>query len=192
VSTCKRTGKLSYAWEQVACFAMHDADNMCFLVLCLDCPKEARKQLKDKLSSWRPSQIDSWHGLFLGAVRDLYDQSVWSLRHCIRDSELTRSALSTSDEFQPDFLHLHEIARHVIHSNECLDVAIDTIERIFKDFKRRSQAESDGTLNFLSRISALEKDLIGIKRRSGSLQERLQNEINLVSNVASFSKSYIS
>jgi hypothetical protein len=157
---------------------MHDADTRCFFALCLDCPIEVRKQLKDKLN-----QVNWWHETFLEAMRDSYDKSVWSLRHCIRDAELNRSKLSTTDESQTDFLHLHEIARHVIHSNECLDVAIDTIERILKDFKRRSQAENDGTLNFPNRISALEKDLRGIKRRSESLQERLQNEINLVSAV---------
>ena len=125
-------------------------------------------------------------------MRDLYDESVWSLRHCIRDSERSRDVLPVSNDYQPDFVHVHEIARHVIHSNECLEVAIDTIERILKDFKRRSQPESDGTSNFLSRIAALEKDLIGIKWRSKSLQERLQNEINLVSDVPRFSKSSVS
>ena len=142
-----------------------------------------RKQLKDKLSSSSTTQFDPWHETFLEATRDLYDQSVWSLRHCIRDSERSRNTLSVSEDSQPDFLHLHEIARHVIHSNECLDVAIDTIERTVKDFKRRSPPDSVETLNSVGRISALEKDLRSIKRRSESLQERLQNEINLVSDI---------
>jgi hypothetical protein len=132
--------------------------------------------------SFRTSQPISWHEAFLGSMRDLYDESVWSLRHCIRGSERSRTSLSVSDDSQqPDFLHLHEIARHVIHSNECLDVAIDTIERIGRDFKSRIQPESEVISNFLSKLASLEKDVRGIKQRSDSLQERLQNEINLVS-----------
>jgi hypothetical protein len=180
VTTCKRTGQLSYEWEQVSCYARHDTEFRCLLVLCLDCPTPVRKQLEGRLSSV-PSASDSWHETFLESMRDLFDESVWLLRHPIRGSERNRTTLSPFDGAQPDFLHFHEMARHVIHSNECLDVAIDTIERILKDFKRRCHPESDGVSNFLSSIAAVGKDLRGIKRRSEALQERLQNEINLVS-----------
>ncbi|KAF2687093.1 hypothetical protein K458DRAFT_415362 [Lentithecium fluviatile CBS 122367] len=183
VSTCKRTGQLSYAWDQVACFATCAGDAKNFLVLCLDCPKNVQGRLRDQLRATKPAEMNAWHEALLKSVRDMYDHSVWSLRHCIRDAERGRDALFASLDFQPDFVHLHEIARHAIHSNETLDVAIDTVERILKDFKKRSQTESDGSLDFPNIVSALEKDLRSIKRRSESLQERLQNEINLAFNL---------
>jgi hypothetical protein len=80
-------------------------------------------------------------------------------------------------------VHLHEIARHLFHSNETLDVAVDTIRRLLASYSRLLPLEKrDGPvlLNFHDRISALEKDVQGIKRRSESLKERLQNEISLV------------
>jgi hypothetical protein len=81
-------------------------------------------------------------------------------------------------------VHLHEIARHLLHSNETLDVAVDTIKRLLGSYSRLfppEKRDDPSLLSFHDRISALEKDVQGIKRRSESLTERLQNEINLVS-----------
>ena len=85
-------------------------------------------------------------------------------------------------------MHLHEIARHLLHSNETLDVAVDTIKRILASYPRLLPPERrDGPtlLNLHDRTSALEKDVQGIKRRSESLAQRLQNEIDLVSHAFS-------
>ena len=81
-------------------------------------------------------------------------------------------------------MHLHEIARHLFHSNETLDVAVDTIRRLLTIYARLLSPEKrddPALFHFHDIISALEKDVQGIKRRSESLTERLQNEINLVS-----------
>jgi len=81
-------------------------------------------------------------------------------------------------------VHLHEIARHLFHSNETLDVAVDTIRRLLTIYGRLlplEKRDDPALFNFHDTISALEKDVQGIKRRSESLTERLQNEINLVS-----------
>jgi len=81
-------------------------------------------------------------------------------------------------------VHLHEIARHLFHSNETLDMAVNTIRRLLTIYVRLlpSKKRDDPALfNFHDKISALEKDVQRIKRRSKSLTERLQNKINLVS-----------
>jgi hypothetical protein len=81
-------------------------------------------------------------------------------------------------------VHLYKIARHLLHSNETLDVAVDTIKRLLASYSRLfppEKREDQALPNFHDRISALEKDVQGIKRRSESLTERLQSEINLVS-----------
>jgi vacuolar-type H+-ATPase subunit D/Vma8 len=72
----------------------------------------------------------------------------------------------------------------VFHSNETLDVAIDTTKRLLNSCERLlpPNISDDPPLSDLfHRISTLEKDVQSIKRRSESLTERLQNEINLVS-----------
>jgi hypothetical protein len=79
-------------------------------------------------------------------------------------------------------VHLYEIARHLFHSNETLDVAVDTIRRLLATYSRLlppEKRDDPALFNFHDKISALEKDVQGIKRRSESLSERLQNEINL-------------
>jgi hypothetical protein len=138
-----------------------------------------QRRLVNDLQALDSFHVGFWHELFLGVVRDLYDHSVWALRDCIRDAERIRS----SPAIQPEFVHLHEIARHVIHSNETLDVAIDTIERLQQTCSKKEPWGGAETLKFSGSMSALEKDMKSIKRRSESLHERLQNEINLVSSL---------
>jgi hypothetical protein len=72
----------------------------------------------------------------------------------------------------------------MLHSNETLDVAVDTIKRLLASYSRLFSPEKrddPALLNLHDRISALEKDIQGIKGRSESLAVRLQNAINLVS-----------
>ncbi|RYO00961.1 hypothetical protein AA0121_g13295 [Alternaria tenuissima] len=125
----------------------------------------------------------AWHAVFLEVVRDRYNESVWSLRDFVRHAELARQP---TQAFKPEFVHLHEIARHLFHSNETLDVAVDTIRRLLASYLRLCPLEKrddPALLSFHDRVSALEKDVQGIKRRSESLTERLQNEISLAYNL---------
>ena len=81
-------------------------------------------------------------------------------------------------------MHLHEIARHLFHSNETLDMAVNTIRRLLTIYVRLlppKKRDDPALLNFHDKISAPEKDVQRIKRRSKSLTERLQNKINPVS-----------
>ena len=81
-------------------------------------------------------------------------------------------------------MHLHEIARHLFHSNETLDMAVNTIRRLLTIYVRLLPPKKRDDLalfNFHNKISALEKDVQRIERRSKSLTERLLNKINLVS-----------
>jgi hypothetical protein len=73
-------------------------------------------------------------------------------------------------------VHLYEIARYLFYLNETLDVAVDTIRQLLASYSRLLLLEKRDSLvllNFYNRISSLEKDVQGIKRRSESLKERL-------------------
>lgn len=95
-------------------------------------------------------------------------------------------ARGSSESFQPNFVHLHDIARHIVHSNETLDVAVDTIgsvqyhQRVFSAINSQTQ-ENQSQLHVQNKFYSLQKELKCIKRRSESLGERLQHEIKLVS-----------
>jgi hypothetical protein len=79
---------------------------------------------------------------------------------------------------------MHEMARHAIHSSEMLAMAIETLTSIIQEYEifvadssttavKYRQTEKD-----LRYISTLFKSL---HLRSKALEERLKNEINLVS-----------
>lgn len=88
---------------------------------------------------------------------------------------------------------LHEVARHVILSNETLDVAMRTIsavQRIHQGFSRLMFDTCSRSKNpkFRQRQSDIELGLSGLEdllyaklARCGALRDRIGNEINLVS-----------
>jgi hypothetical protein len=77
-----------YSWEQVVSFVSYDAHGNTLFVLCLDSPDSVRKALKKRLIAAKTSLSFEWHVIFLEVLRDRYDESVWSLRNCVRSAEL--------------------------------------------------------------------------------------------------------
>ena len=86
---------------------------------------------------------------------------------------------------EPDYPYLHELARHIIHSTETLNVAIETVDGMIGQHEQFSKQRpldpdlpvSNQTRQHLNFQSKLFKTL---KSRSQALGDRLQNEINLV------------
>jgi hypothetical protein len=56
-------------------------------VLCLDAPVDMQKRLSLQVPSIDRKDAYAWHTVFLAEIRDLYDTSVWSLRHLVRGIE---------------------------------------------------------------------------------------------------------
>ena len=83
---------------------------------------------------------------------------------------------------------MHEIARHVIHSSETLAVAIETMASMIQEHRvffeenpsllsaAMKLASNETGRTFRSQSSIFK----GLHLRSKALEERLQNEINLV------------
>jgi hypothetical protein len=138
-----RVAKLSYEWHQIMCFTIHRVGGNGALVLCLDYPKNAQHQLESKLGAADMSNSWIWHGILLKTVRDMYDLSIWSLRDFVRDAELTRTSELRPRVFQPRFVHLHEIARHSIHSDEILNIAICTAKRLKEGCQELARLNSE-------------------------------------------------
>lgn len=91
----------------------------------------------------------------------------------------------------PNFPNLHDIARHVSHANEILQVAEHTLDRLVQAQTYWRTEYYDGNSRFVKRnrmvclqnkqdLLFLAKEIHSLKTRSASLSERLQNEINLV------------
>lgn len=92
----------------------------------------------------------------------------------------------------PNFPNLHDIARHVSHANEILQVAEHTLDRLVQAQLSWKMEYYDGNTGLVKRnrmaclqnkqdLLFLAKEIHSLKTRSASLSERLQNEINLVS-----------
>jgi hypothetical protein len=79
---------------------------------------------------------------------------------------------------------MHDIGRHVIHSSETLDVAIDTLNSMVTQHRVFvSERTPKETATFRRTEKYLEyqsKMFRALKSRSQALSERLRNEINMV------------
>jgi predicted nucleic acid-binding Zn-ribbon protein len=67
---------------------------------------------------------------------------------------------------------------HLIQSIENLDIAIDTTNS-FRDQVEKTENQQQN-LRIQSELYTLEREFMCIRRRSESLNQRFQNEINLV------------
>jgi Mg2+ and Co2+ transporter CorA len=93
-----------------------------------------------------------------------------------------------------NFPNLHDIARHIFHANETLEVARHTLQSLI-DEQARFRAEHADLMNTngnrgtwihtAQRAHFVAKQLHSLMTRSQSLSERLRNEINLAFNLVS-------
>jgi len=179
--------KLEYTWQQLALFVKWRATDNSNLVLTLDAGQDIQKELDRRLQSIDERDPYSWQVVFVEEVIKLYDKSVWSLRDLVRKVEKTRGSHCNLNEIS----HLHEISRHLGHSHETLDIAINIIKSISSEHEafwneRKRYGDKQGPDKQVQhRLSSLSLDLSNITRRSVSLKERLQYEINLAHNMVS-------
>lgn len=96
--------------------------------------------------------------------------------------ELETSRLYREFATARDFDHMHEIARHLIHSTEMLTTALPVVECMMEECDLIGGGSSDqpssACLRELRFVSSLMKALL---HRSSALEKRMENEIALVS-----------
>ncbi|KAF7589806.1 hypothetical protein BBP40_003615 [Aspergillus hancockii] len=176
-------------WTQLSVFVRHHWQTSNQLVVFLNCPDQFKSELRAVLPSVHRSDPYAWHAAFADEIRNVYDQAIWDLRGVVWEVEAYQKQLGS---FQPQFTLLHDMARHISHNKEILDVAADTMESIIYE-----QAMLDEQHPRLSdrvpwhvkvvhqQLYLTSKGLRATKFRCISLSERLQNEINLRNNEAS-------
>ncbi|KAL2359067.1 hypothetical protein RJZ56_008100 [Blastomyces dermatitidis] len=154
-------------------------------IFCSDFLQCLRDGLNRRISSVGPSDPFTWHASFVDELRLLYDNFFWKFRNLVRDAEKERNEPQATG---PNFPRLHDIARHVIHSVEILDVAIETVDSILHEHDLFISNEGS-TVAFpipdlkandvTRRLYYHSRELRAIKARSASLYDRLKNEISL-------------
>ncbi|OJD18766.1 hypothetical protein AJ78_01237 [Emergomyces pasteurianus Ep9510] len=180
-----------YIWHQMTMFIRWNPIEQNTFIFCSDLSKALKDRLSSRMPSVDPRDPYVWHAVFIDELREAYDVSVWKIRDLVRAAEKARDDTRGAD---PDFRKLHNIARHAIHSNETLDVAIDTIGSIVHEHELFILREGSTSAHSIPKQIANDvarqlyyhsKELRAIKARSSSLYDRLQNEINLGFNIVS-------
>lgn len=118
---------------------------------------------------------------------DLQDKAVWGIRNLVRKTEISRYAPDRVPT--PDFLRLHDVARHAIHVSETLDVAVTTIEMISAAHEKYIQSHSSSEVKVQNTYTVLQSKLQfynhmlrSLRHRSASNKERLSSEMQYAFN----------
>jgi hypothetical protein len=136
------------------------------------------------------------YDIFLQELVELQDAAVWGIRNLVRQTELVRSS---SGAPQPEFLRLHDIARHAIHVSETLDVTVTTIEVMIAchDTYIRSAILVDDETRaahsmLRSKLQFHNHMIRSLRYRAASNKERLSNEIQYAFNAVTQYDSRVS
>ncbi|RAL10263.1 uncharacterized protein BO97DRAFT_407127 [Aspergillus homomorphus CBS 101889] len=121
-----------YHWTQATLLIHWNSHTKIQIIYIIDLPGAPREFLKTvPPGRLRAHDPYAWHAAFATAMIPEYDRSIWGLRHLVRDIEKGRVDPST---LTPDFFpHLHDIARHIFHANETLEVAQHTLDSLVRE-----------------------------------------------------------
>ncbi|KAJ5163014.1 uncharacterized protein N7500_004844 [Penicillium coprophilum] len=110
------------------------------------------------------------------------EPSVWAIRDHVR---LTETEAKPEGRPQPDYRRLHDIARHAIHVNETLDIALQNMEHILiqhESYISNPDNDSASSEDIHFRLRSWQSFIANLRSRSISNEKRLQNEIQLAFN----------
>ncbi|KAG4422345.1 hypothetical protein IFR04_004497 [Cadophora malorum] len=153
------------------------------------------KILSFLLNTQSPKNDPYWvHSSFLQEVASMQDEAVWSVRDFVRNTETNRTSNARPN---PDYLRLHDLARHAIHVQETLEVAVVTIENMIHQhehfFLEWSKGDSvDAPQQAQKRLHFYLHVMKSLKYRAQANKERLINEITLAYNTVAQYDSRIS
>ncbi|PLB34928.1 uncharacterized protein BDW47DRAFT_111295 [Aspergillus candidus] len=184
-----------YYWVQPAVLVQWDPKADTQRVWFINLPPEQEANLTAEIPTLAPFKNRHlnpymWHSLFATAVLSMYKTSFWFLRDIVRAVEKARNVMKPA---APDFHNLHDIARHIFHSTETLQVAEATLTNL-RDELSRWRDEHPDLVDGLMRGSWMQtqqkvvfaaREITSARIRSQSLTDRLQNEINLAFNLVS-------
>ena len=172
---------VAYRWDKLSFYTQWRPSKSSVL-LCFDIPGTVRDQIRQellgtnkKISAEIPFGL---HSFLIPFVVRNFDEAVWSCRDLIRGLEYNRP-----DVLSPkvDYIRMHEIARHSIHSTEMLGTAITVLDSMLLEIHRLG-ASAPQALTIERDFNFHRSTLRCLQLRSQALEERLRNEINLVSN----------
>lgn len=188
--------KPSYHWHKAGFFTSWQSSNAS-VILCFDPPHSLQESLSRSVTSsgatLRAEDPFAVHPIIVEEIAALFNRAVWGWRDLVRGLERNRVSPFDYDP-QPNYAEMHEVARHVIHSTEMLEVASEVVAGMVREHGQffadnpSAVCYSKQAGNGLRYQGSMLRCML---LRSKALNERLKNEINLVSISQPFSSSRI-
>jgi Mg2+ and Co2+ transporter CorA len=155
-------------------------------MLCFDIPADLQEKIGEVLLAGNATQYGqgpfSLYAILMLRIVESFDRAVWSWRDVVRDLEKTRASDDALEK--RSFEHMHETARHVIHCSEMLETAISVAESAAKEVRGSPSYQGDAACSTIVKDLELSVSLLtSLRNRSQALEKRLDNEINLASQV---------
>lgn len=174
---------ISYRWDKLG-FCTWWRPTGSSVLFCFDTPHIVREQIQQSLLSGN-SGVSSTSPFFMHAfllpfiVRN-FDHAVWSCRDLVRSLEKERPSIQRPHS---DFVQMHEIARHTVHCTEVIATAVIVIDSMVEELEKRwaDVPSPSAALEIQRELQFHRSTLRCRKLRSQALEDRLKNEINLVS-----------
>ncbi|KAK6508695.1 hypothetical protein TWF506_010773 [Arthrobotrys conoides] len=207
-----------YDWDKLGFFTTwKKAGRKC--MLCLDCPEDLVQGMRKTLDTASPDHfvVDpyAFHQVAIRGIVNLYDKSIWRIRDVVRTVEKAGliervnsglfNNIGASSQTRPkarkpevDYDHLHEAARHVIHSTETLQVSTQLLEQMIMRQRDRvswlpniPEEEMVCMRQIGDNLMFYHGMIHAFKCRSESMQARHQNEIQLAFNTVAQYHSHV-
>ena len=204
-----------YGWSRAGFFLTWTSATDCsasssLTLICFGAqPSLVRRFESMKLpTDWKGSSIDPY-SLFAVVLNDLFlqvDGTLWSLasvfRHielvgrsniqCSKSSSLvehrllmTRKSVLHDPLMSPDFVGMHNVAKHIIFLKEGSRAILATLTAMLREHRRLSQVANSNSAGYNAKethaaLEYQEELFRSIAFRAFSINERMQNIINLV------------
>jgi hypothetical protein len=100
-----------------------------------------------------------------------------------RSNESQNRPMTDDQPPDPDYIRMHEIARHIIHSSETLSIAQETLNSMSQTYDTIISTSSPAaplSSNVKAELELQASLLKCVHLRSEAVEARLRNEINLV------------
>ncbi|RYP81629.1 hypothetical protein DL770_005837 [Monosporascus sp. CRB-9-2] len=180
---------MRYQWYKMNIFIRWLAPTRQTIILAFDTQSPIADRIPGSLQDPDPNCIGDpfWVYARLAAdLVDLQDSAVWAIRNQVRAIETERKPIGKP---QPNYRHLHDVARHAIHVSESLDVATETMEGILVQHDNFSSqnfpfqtTNTDASESIHRQLLFCKSMISNLRHRSVANRERLQNEIQLAFN----------
>ncbi|KAI0412426.1 hypothetical protein F5X98DRAFT_354893 [Xylaria grammica] len=177
-------GASQYHWYRLNTFIRWNAATRQTVVLAFDIPLAVAPRFLELLATPDPYalQFPFWfYPHLLEEVARQQEAAVWAIRDEVRVVEKQPPSEGRPD---PDYRHMHDIARHAIHVSETLDVAVQTIQHMLvrHGALMRPTPDKYGWQKIHSQIQFFESYISSLRCRSSSNEKRMSNEIQLAFN----------